>query len=1099
MFLLSASFTVKAQNNLVTLKVKNASLQKVFASIEKQTTYRFSYLDAQVDNKRDITMDVTQVPVSDVLNKCLPGHNLQYEILSEKSIVIKKVQSAKPKQNATMKTVKGRILDANGEPVIGATILEHGTRNGVAADIDGYFTITVPVNSTLDVSALGYETKVTDVKDNMSIVLTNDDMDLDEIVVTALGMTHSQKSLGYATQKFDGDKLTTVKGANIASSLTGQVSGLRIYNSTEFDKESTLRLRGESPLIVVDGIPTEQSLNDFNQDVIESITVLKGATASALYGSRGGNGAVMITTKKAGKKGFEVEVNSSDMFFAGYTRIPEAQTSYGTGSGSKWGDLYYVWGPKLDVGEVVNRWNPLTKQMEDMPLVSSGKNNFKNFLEFSLVSNNSVSVASKGEHGSIHSTLSYMHNKNPYPNTNQNKFWYNVGAELKLNDKASIETSLNYVHSMAPQTAGYGYGSGYIYDILVWSGPDYDLRDYRDYWLVKNEKQNYFVGDWYDNPYYQAFEKVVSKETNTVNGSLSFKYSITDWLKVQLRAGGVFGSNVNIHRNAMDTHNLGRLGNWNHKNGSYKEATSKYMKMNYDALLLANKRFGDFSIDGILGGSMYYYRQSDLSAATQGGLTIPAYYSLYASKDALKVESGKYGKNVNSLFATATFGYKDTYFIEASGRNDWSSTLPTNENSYFYPAVNASVIGSNILNMPEWMPFWKLRASWAISKRDLGIYATSQDYSVSNNVWDGLSSATLPSSIRGLVKPITDRTWEIGASMYFLKDARIKLDVAYYNKLTYNNTRSQAISPSAGYTSVLMNINEKYVRRGFEATVFANVIKNKKFQWDATLNLSKSHRYYAELDEEYSDKSPWVGKGKRWDWFARKSFMKDSEGNYIHGANGRPIKDDYKRLMGYTDPDLELGLANTFRFGNFQVGMNFDGRINGVTWNITESYMYQSGSHPDLDNQWRYDEVVNGKKNYIGPGVKLVSGEVKFDTYGNITEDTRVFAPNDIETSYEGYWRYAWDYYDDLFLQNKTFLKLRELSIGYNFPASMFKSLGLGINNAYLGLVGQNLFVLTKDFRFADPDGFEGAEGMDGESLSSPSVRYIGVNLKVTF
>ncbi len=1096
--LILLTFSLPASGQRISLNLNGVTIQRAITEIQKLSGKSIIIESDGLDLNEKVNVLFTDKDVSTVIEDLFAQTGQDVSVFNKQKIieVSKKIPSTQTPERSK-DIVKGIISDENGAPVIGAVVtLKDNSAIHSITDIDGHYSINAPGNAVLFVSCLGYRSKDVSIgqRSVVDITLYEDKFALDEVVVTALGITHSQKSLGYATQKFDGDKLVKVKGANLGSSLTGQISGLRIYNSTEFDQEPKLRLRGETPLIVVDGIPTEQSLNDFNQDVIESITVLKGATASALYGSRGGNGAIMIVTKKSGEKGFKVEVNSSNLFFGGYLAIPKVQSSYSTGSGGKFGDLYYVWGEKLDVGNTAYRWDPVTKSMKDLPLTSCGKDNFKNFLEFSMVSNNSVSVSTKGENGSLHSSISYMYNKNPYPNTHMNKMWYNVGGELKLSDKMLVETSLNYNHSYAPQTAGYGYGTGYIYNILVWTGPDYDLRNYRDYWVIPNEKQNWFLTDWYDNPYFEAYEKLRSQELSTVNGSMSFKYNITDWMTLQLRGGGVYtGENVNI-RSSVGTCSNNR-NYWRDANkGYYREDKSSLIKMDYDALLLINKKFGAFSFDSVFGGSIYTYKYNSLSARTKNGLSVPGFYSIKASIDTPSVTPQTSSKQVNSLFGTITLGYKETFFIEATGRNDWSSTLPSDDNSYFYPSVSGSMIGSQIIKMPQWFPFWKVRGSWTISKRDLGIYDLNQTFSVTSDAWNGLNSASLPSSIRGSVKPITDRTWEVGASMYFLKDSRLKLDVAYYNKLTFNNTIQQVISSSTGFSKRLMNIDEEYVRKGFEATLDARIIEKKHFSWDSQINIGSSRRYYAKLDDEFSADKPWVQVGKRVDTYTFTGFQKDSYGNYIHGTNGKPIYSNYSSLYGYTDPDLEYGFINTFNIGRFTISANIDGRIGGVTWSTTDANMVNSGTHPMTDNQWRYDEVVNGLKNYIGPGVKVISGEATYDKYGQILTDTRQFAPNDIQTSYEGYWRSVYNQYDKLFVLDKTFLKLRELSVGYSFERDALKK--AGISGMYIGLIGQNLLLLTTDFKFSDPDGFEGG---DDESLASPSVRYFGANVKIEF
>lgn len=1095
---------IYSQDAKISLDMRNSTIEKVLQTIEEKSDYYFLYNNRLINVDRKVSVRVRNAAISAVLERLFKSENVDYEvkgsqiILSPKEIYSQITAIAEAVQQQK-KTITGTIVDAADVPIIGANIIEAGTTNGTVTDADGRFSLNVENNAIIRISYIGYlEQDInTSGKASFNITLLEDTKALDEVIVTALGLTRSEKALGYATQKFKGDDLQTVKGINIATSLSGRISGMRVYNSTEFGIAPTITLRGESPLIVVDGVPTDQAFSDFNQDVIENITVLKGATASALYGSRGGSGAIMITTKKGSKKkGFHVDINSSTMIYAGELKIPKVQSSYSAGQGGVYDviqALDYVWGDKLDVGRKAIQWDPITKEYREMELTSKGKNNFKDFLEFSMVSNNSVSISSTGENGSIRTTLSYLYDKNQYPNTKMNKFWYNVGGEMKLGAKASVETNLNFTQESAPNTAGYGYGTGYMYNILIWTGPEYRLADFKDYWLIPNEKQNWFYNEWYDNPYFEAHEKVREINNFTTNGSLSFKYEITPWLKLQLRAGGVASSGKTVDRASVGTISKNR-GKWKDgKLGYYYEAKSTSLKMNYDALLMFDKKYNEFSVDGVLGGSIYHYKYNSLSGESKNGLSIPGFYSLKASVETPTIGVSTSSKKVNSLFGTATFSYKDTYYLEATGRNDWSSTLPSNERSYFYPSLGASVIMSNILKLPEWLTFMKLRGSWTISKSDLGIYELNKVYSINQNVWDGLNSASYDTSLRGDVKPITNRTWEIGTNMSLLEGNRIRVDLSYFNKLTYNNTRWQTISSASGSTSRLMNTQEEYVRKGWEITVDATAIKTKDFTWDTSVNFSTARRYYAKLDPEYSADALWIYKGARTDYYDYRDYERDPQGNYVINSNGLVTRNQYSELIGYTDPDFEIGFANTLRYKNFTLGINFDGRIGGIGWANTEYYMYESGTHPDTDNQWRYDEVVNGLRNYVAPGVKVVSGNVTYDQYGRITEDTRVFAPNDIQTSYSQFVRGSrQDPYR--LVQDKTFIKLRELSVGYAFPTQTANKLGL--TDCHVSLIGQNLFVWTKAFRFSDPDG---STHVEGESLASPSVRYIGLNVKLGF
>ena len=475
----------------ISVSIQKQTLRQALKAIERSGNYQFFYNEDLSSLDKIVSLTVKDAPVEEVLDKLLYGTDITYKKEKENLIVLTlKATSVAPQQEN--RTVKGTVVDATGEPVIGANVVEKGTTNGTISDLDGNFSLDVSAGNVLMVSYVGFQEKEVPVGDKkvLQIVLDEDSKALEEVVVTALGITRSEKALGYATQKFKGDELEKVKGVNIATSLSGRISGMRVYNSTEFGVAPKIKLRGEEPLVVVDGVPTNQAFSDFNQDVIENITVLKGATASALYGSRGGNGAIMITTKKGGDKGFSIEVNTSNMFNAGQLKIPEVQTAYSAGSGGKFDNIDYVWGDKLDIGRVYTQWDPIKKEYREMELTSRGKNNFKNFLEFSMISNTTVSVSSSGKNGSIRTSLSYLYDKNQYPNSRKNKFWYNIGGELKLGNKASVEGSMNFTQESAPNTAGYGYGTGYMYNILLWTGPEYDLRDYKDYWLVPNEKQN---------------------------------------------------------------------------------------------------------------------------------------------------------------------------------------------------------------------------------------------------------------------------------------------------------------------------------------------------------------------------------------------------------------------------------------------------------------------------------------------------------------------------------------------------------------------------------------------------------------------------------
>ncbi len=512
---------------------------------------------------------------------------------------------------------------------------------------------------------------------------------------------------------------------------------------------------------------------------------------------------------------------------------------------------------------------------------------------------------------------------------------------------------------------------------------------------------------------------------------------------------------------------------------------------NGDALITYNKTLGDLGIDALAGAAIYTLRDNNLYSATRSGILIPGYYSLNNSVERPNVSVGASAKQVNSVYGKLTLSYKNMLFVDATGRNDWSSTMPQSSRSYFYPSLGGSFVISEVLgSLPSWLDFWKLRGSWTLSKSDLGIYATNQSYSTTIAAWNAFNAASYPTTIRNAdnILPETNRTWEIGTAAYFLKK-RLKLDIAYFNKFNYNRQTNANVSSASGFVNTLINWDETLVRRGLEVSLDATILKKNDWQWDAVANYSYNHRYYKDIAPN-SAKNAWTVAGGRVDTYTDRVWLTDpATGGLIHRTNGLPLLSDYSYLRGYTDPKFLWGFANTIKYKQFNLMVNFDGRVGGVLNNYTSYKMWDTGSHPDSDNQWRYDEVVNKTKSFVGQGVIVKSGTVTFDSFGNITNDTRVFAPNEAKVSYQDYSRSYGD--GTRGITDATFFKLREVSLGYNLPSNIAKL--LGARSGSISLTGQNVWMWTKAFRFADPD------KADDTQLTSPSVRYMGGNITLTF
>ncbi len=1103
---LQVSASLYSQDIKMDILAEEVSVKEVLKMVESKSSYRFFYSDDFKILDKMVSFNVKNSSLKEIMKMLLEQTSASYMVLENNIVVISPYTLQQQK-------VSGIITDAaTGEPIIGANIVLEGTTTGVISDVNGKYSIDVPDNkSVLLVSFIGYVSeRIIANQANINIRLVPEIKTLDEVVVTALGIKRSEKALGYSVQKVTGDNLTTVKGVDVATSLTGKVSGLMVKNSTEFTSEPSIQIRGENPLLVIDGVPYgNMSLRDIPSDDIENISVLKGATASALYGYRGASGAIMVTTRKGtASKGLSVSLNSSTMFAAGYLAIPEMQSTYGrvvnTATNTYARSADGAWGIPLDGREVI-QWDPVSKSLKAMPYLPIGKDNFKNFLEQGFVLNNNVSAVQQGEFGSLRASVTWVENKGQYPNSIFDKITYSIGGDIKIN-KFTLSSSMAYNKHFSPHKGFNGY-TGYdpMYSLLIWSAPDWDIRQYKDYWLVPNEVQNssYTAGN--NNPYFDRYQRTHSVNKDILNGTISLDYEFASWLKATLRTGYDTYSDrqeVKISKgsfqgagSAVVIPNGTQIWGESQK-GSYNLGLSRGYSINNDFILSANQKLSDFILEGFIGGAVYFGQDEGIETRTKGGLSVPAFYSLKASVDPLNVASNIYKRQVNSVYGRMGVSWKNMVFAEGTLRNDWVSTLPESTRSYIYPSLSGSFVVSELLPKMEWLSLWKLRGSWVSVKMPAGIYDINSVFSITNNVWGTLSSATYPTVIRGTdVLPESSSTFEVG-TMINLYQNRVSIDVAYYNKRMYDFLKSAGISPASGYTSNYINIDEEITRKGAEISATVVPVRSKDWNWDISVNWSKYARYYTQLDSVYSADKPWVKEGERADAYVLRDYQKDPQGNIIYN-NGLPLYMAYDSRYGYSDPDWIWGLSSSLKFKNLMLNVSADGRVGGLTQTITEMYMWRAGSHPNSVVPERYlDATQPGTKNYIGKGVQVVSGTATYDTYGNITSDTRVYAPNSVPVTYKSYienlhkgtaWGGAASPVD---VYSTTFFKLREISLTYFVPKKIcakFHSKGASIS-----AVGQNIFLWAKDFKYSDPDG-------GTENFSDPSLRYIGFNLKFDF
>lgn len=1028
---------------------------------------------------------------------------------------------AQAQQQTQKKEFRGKVVDAAGIPVIGALVTESGTQNGTVTDNEGRFTLKAAHGASLIINSLGYrEVVVTPSGDQpIDLVLEEEAEYLEATVVTALGLKREEKALGYAVQKVDGSAVQKVGTLDVGTSLAGKVSGMLVRTSSDFNSQPSIQIRGEAPLVVVDGIAyANKGLSDIASEDIASISVLKGATASALYGYRGSNGAIVITTKNGseGKTGLSVDFSTNTMFTAGYLAIPEKQTVYGRGTSNIYDkNATNAWGTVMD-GTIREQWDPYKMEYREYEYLPVGKDNFKNFLEMGYITSNNATVAFRGKDISLRNSLNWTGNKSRYPNHRVDKYSYTLGGDVNL-DRFHLSSNITYAKRYSPNSGLNGY-TGYdpMYNLLLWSSADFDIMDYKDnYWMVPGEVQNYTLRSGHDSVWFDMYEKINQKSRDLFNADLSVGYDIAPWLKATVRAGLDFfvdagkmkiskGANVGTGNNGIPGG-----GTWlgANKTGAYASGRDQGWSINTDLLLSGTQRFlQHFEVDYLLGGTIYYTTANQLYGQTNGGISVPGFFSLNASVNAPSVkETMLREQQVNSLFGRLSLSWRKMLFVEATARNDWSSTLAgpgidPSSISYFYPSVSGSFVLSELFgeNTRRWVDLLKLRASWAVSKTPPAVYTINQAFSTSANVWNSLSGATAPHTLEALtVSPSASRTYEFGLQGVFFKN-RLSLDVSRYDKEMYNELKNGAISPASGMSSQKINSMERIARRGWELTLGGTPLLTRDWEWNMAANWSSYERVYTALDETYSSKKPWVQVGNRVDAYVIKPWLRVPETGELITNNGRLVKSNYDAVVGYSDPRGIWGFNTTLRWKNLSLYAALDGVVGGLGYSMTEIYLWRSGNHPDSVTPERALDVQNpGSKNFLLQGVKVVGGSVSYDTDGNITSDDRTYAPNDIYTTYKDYvldahanlaWGGAATEPD---VYSLTYWKLREISLTYQFPRTVLDRISF-VKGASISAVGQNVLLFSKDFRFSDPDG-------GTEDLADPAVRYLGLHLKLTF
>ncbi len=1040
--------------------------------------------------------------------------------------------------SAQQKTVTGIVKNSeDGSPLVAASIQVKGTNVGITTDQNGNFSIKVSDNQTLVVSAVGFTSEEIRVgnKSVFNINLTNSTAILENVVVTALGIKRAEKALGYSAQQIGGEELNEARSNNWSSALSGKVAGLQLLSAGSGPLSSTrITLRGDislnpnnnNALIVVDGVPMNNrnmtssgvnnayqagsgndvpvdfgnNINDINPDDIESVTVLKGPGATALYGSRAGNGAILITTKSGTKKqsGIGVTVNSN-ISFNTVLHWPDYQYEYGQGTGkalNTTGEKYYSYGATADGastsgtssaygprfnGQMYYQYDPVTQARgAERTLWRPYKDNIKGFWRTGSTITNSVSLDGGNDKGTAR--LSVTHSKNEWimPNTGFERITAQTGVNYKISDKLRINTKITYTNKKSDNLPATGYNNQSIAYFMIFQNPNVNLDWYKDRWKKGFDQidQIHPFSGFIDNPFLIAHEMTNAINSNNVVGSISATYDISKKFDIMLRSGVNMLNEDRIQRRPFSTANFLR--------GYYKEQAITDFEVNNDFLFsYRDKISNDISLSASVGGNKMVHRYNRVDSYING-LVIPGVYKLNNGLASAQVKLTDRNYNVNSLYGLAAFGYKNKYFIDVTARNDWSSTLvPADKSSFFYPSVNASFILSDIFRLPTQISFAKLRLSAASAGNDTDPYFTKKYYGASEFASSGSIDPVL---FNANLTPEISNNFEGGLDMRFLKN-RLGFDVTVYNNTTRNQIVRVPLDPTTGYSSAILN-SGKIRNRGVEVIINSKNISNKNFTWNTTINWAKNDNEVLELAKEFESAGKQdIGYGGNATLQARVGgttgdiygfgFVRSPDGQIVYTTAGLPARPTDIQYIGNAFADWKGGIQNEFSYKKIKFSFLIDCQYGGLIYSQT---------HHKMSEQGKLKHTLRGREeNYIiGDGVVL-------DSTGKYIPNTKKVIPVD----------YFFDYYRRANVEansfDASFIKLREARLEYSLPNSILgKSF---IRQATLAVYGRDLLMFT-DFPVFDPEtaALNGSTLLPGVEIGQlPSTRTMGVNLTLKF
>ncbi|MCY7350986.1 MAG: SusC/RagA family TonB-linked outer membrane protein [Cytophagaceae bacterium] len=1043
--------------------------------------------------------------------------------------------------------ITGRVTSAReNAPVPGVNVLVKGSTTGAVTDASGNYAITAPANSTLTFSSVGYAAQevATGGRTVVNLTLTESSASLDEVVVTALGIKKEAKTLGYAIATLSSEQINVNRQPNFMNALQGKMAGVQISSlGTGPAGTSKIRIRGQSsfsgqnsPLIVINGVPidnTNFSLNsgnggsdssvpnrDFNNsdggdglssinpDDIEQMTVLKGATAAALYGSRAKDGVIMITTKTKGtSQGIGVQYNSN-FTVEQPLDFTDFQYEYGQGEGGVRPTAanptsgVWSWGEKFQPGMTQVLFGGVT-----VPYVPV-RNRINTFYRNGMNWTNTVQLSSAGEKGGFNLSLSNLSSKGITPNNTYDRRTVNLGFNYNLTSKLNVTGTINYsneANKNPPQIAQQDFTTPTVVYTMANSMP-FDVMEANKYDANGDE----FVWSRFrnrTNPYFTMAEKFEQIQRDRVFGNVALKYNFTDWLYVQGRVGQDYSSRNQVYNFPTGAASLA-VAPAGFVNGRMVSDSRQFREINADFLIGANRTFGKIGVNATVGGNQLY-RRSDVNSTLATNFVVRGLYTPQNSQLKDPVYSISERK-VNSFYGQVELSYNDYLFVNATVRNDWFSTLAPGSRSVLYPSVTGSFVFSQAFNsLPKWLSFGKLRAAYAEvgSDTDVGPYSSSLFYGVNGNLFQGqplgfITSGTVPNTT---LKPMRVAESELGLELKFFNN-RLGLDVAYYNKITSDQIVAAQISDASGYVNTLINSGQSR-SSGVELLLTGSPIRTGGFSWDVSFNGSYNKTELLKLlnddngigDRDYNkDGLPgqivtgggvFIGElrqviGQPLGQLFGFPLLRNAQGQLVHSTGGLPLRAPTQRSWGSSLPKWFGGITNTFNYKGVALSFLIDYKLGNKIISGTNRNLIRHGlQQMTLVGRGEADNRM------VGTGVVLGAD-------GNAATST---TPNTTRTSYQIYYETMVAGITEPMVFNGGFVKLRQMSLGYDFTRFLPKS--TFIKGLRLNIISNNVAILKKWVPNIDPEqfGYSSDNVVGLESTGLPTSRSTGFNLNARF